>query len=157
MPQTFVLPTNITLFFLRFKEQISRSTVVLRNFLFCLGSSDAVQCLLAYLEVLISDDLGYLEHGRGALSKPEKLLELPAIKNVTESFVLKCMQITQRKHPRVSPRPNYFWILQSYRTCTKSYPSCYFFFLLCPYIGVRRWEIWEVQSREMLLDSSSLK
>lgn len=108
MPQTFVLPTNITLFFLRFKEQISRSTVVLRNFLFCLGSSDAVQCLLAYLEVLISDDLGYLEHGGGALSKPEKLLELPAIKNVTESFVLKCMQITQRKHPRVSPRPNYF-------------------------------------------------
>lgn len=62
------------------------------------------------------------------LSRPEKPLELPAIKNVTKSFVLKYMQITQRKHPRVSPRPNYFWILQSYRTCTKSYLSCYFFF-----------------------------
>ena len=77
---------------------------MLRNFLFCLGSSDAVQCLLAYLEVLISDDLGYLEHSGWALSKPEKPLELPAIKNVTKSFVLKCMQIIQRKHPRVSPR-----------------------------------------------------
>lgn len=74
---------------------------------------------------LVSDDFNYLQHSWGSASKPEKPPEWSK-----RYHKVSCIQIyadCSKKTPGVSPRPNYFWIWQSYRTWTKSDIFCYLF------------------------------